>query len=236
MSSSIVPSDCLISEPSTGRQKRLEWSIDIFSPHIDIEPWTSVHVKRRVWEETLSAVIMTSETMGMPPGKEVLYSESREGRWPPFLVNFGMTGASSPHQSGCEKQADVLSSRQLLSGMRRISTFVSSCPLISSRSTDFYARLQILRRLGSPSYYQALDLSKQKRWDALRNAVFPLGPDSYFRPRPPLPAGVTTFFGNAWLVPFPLTLVIRYDQCSTPLVLTEIYDLGPSALAIPCPC
>lgn len=50
----------------------------------------------------------------------------------------------------------------------------------------------------------------RRRWELVREQILlgATGPDSYFRPpTPPFPAGVTSFFGHAWLVPFPLTLV-----------------------------
>ncbi|KAJ6604613.1 hypothetical protein DFH09DRAFT_1123281 [Mycena vulgaris] len=66
--------------------------------------------------------------------------------------------------------------------------------------------IKILREIGSLDYHKAwfkyLEGEIQQHF---------IGPDCYWRDSE-LPTGVTSPFGNAWWIPFPPTLVIRYDD------------------------
>lgn len=73
---------------SVGVQKRLEFSIDIFSPHLDVSP-ASPHLARRIHQETLSTLLVTTPDLRMAEDQIVTYSESHEGEWAPWLVEFG---------------------------------------------------------------------------------------------------------------------------------------------------
>ncbi|KAH9936996.1 uncharacterized protein B0H18DRAFT_925256 [Fomitopsis serialis] len=77
--------------------------------------------------------------------------------------------------------------------------------------------LKILREVGSISYYKAValiagpDAALFRRLERDIQDHF-IGPDCYWKPPDaPLPK-CTHFFGNAWWIPFPPTLVIRYDD------------------------
>ncbi|GAA5865770.1 hypothetical protein JCM8547_002772 [Rhodosporidiobolus lusitaniae] len=69
-------------------QKRLDFSIDIFSPRIDL----AKHMSRRVWQETMAALLLCSPAFAMTPGKQVVFT--REEGQPPYLLDFdGSVGA-----------------------------------------------------------------------------------------------------------------------------------------------
>ncbi|EGG04727.1 uncharacterized protein MELLADRAFT_116992 [Melampsora larici-populina 98AG31] len=52
------------------------------------------------------------------------------------------------------------------------------------------------------------------------------GPDCFWKPRtPPYAHNVTTFFGRADVVPFPFTVIFRYDQSPDPIFITQSEDL-----------
>jgi hypothetical protein len=71
-----------------GLQKRLDFSIDIFSPNLDVST-RSPHVNRRIHQETLSAFILTSAELRMADDQRVVFSESHDAKWAPWLVGFG---------------------------------------------------------------------------------------------------------------------------------------------------
>jgi len=90
--------------------------------------------------------------------------------------------------------------------------------------------IKILREVGSATYNEALEISHGLHSPRIlrlaeqiqRNSV---GPDCYWRsPSEHLSPGSTRCFGNAWWLPFPPTLVLRYDD--GPLVaLSSLSDL-----------
>jgi hypothetical protein len=76
---------------------------------------------------------------------------------------------------------------------------------------------QILREVGSLAYKRAVRLSSGPDFRIYREIadeiqIHHIGPDSYWKsPDSGIP-GCTKFFGNAWWIPFPPTLVMRYDD------------------------
>lgn len=70
-----------------GLQKRIDFSIDVFSPYIDVTR-SSPHIKRRVWQETISTILLASPGLKMPEEQVVSYSEPRGKLWPPYLIDF----------------------------------------------------------------------------------------------------------------------------------------------------
>ncbi|CAO1630349.1 unnamed protein product [Parajaminaea phylloscopi] len=166
-------------------QNRLDFSIDIFSPRLRLER----HVQRRVWQETLSILLLASPGCRMPVDAMVAFSGNRS--WPPYLLGF--------------------------------------CGTPAERHVE---NLKLLMWLGKDEYRRQVDLLRSEEGEAMRRVVHEIqrkysGPDAYFRPvSPPYPAGVTSFFGKAFVVPFPPTLVIRYDQQQAQsLELTNLEDL-----------
>ncbi|CAI2166476.1 7591_t:CDS:2 [Funneliformis geosporum] len=68
-------------------RKRLDFSLNIYSPKLDF----AKHIKRRVWQETWSTLLLTSEQFKMRDGKTVAFSQSTFR--PPYLLNFSGTVA-----------------------------------------------------------------------------------------------------------------------------------------------
>lgn len=156
-------------------ERRIDFSIDIFSPHLDLSPST-VHVRRRIWQETVSALLLTSPDCKIPKSQPMDFVLHREKRWPPYLYKF----QGSPAERHVEN-------------------------------------LKILREVGWPAYITATALHhgpQAPRFRELERIILRqhIGPDAHWcNPAiPPVP-GQMSYFGSAWWIPFPPTLVMHYD-------------------------
>jgi hypothetical protein len=167
---------------------RIDFSIDIFSPRLDISS-SSSHTRRRIWQEAITALFLTTPECKIPYKQPVHYIQARNSDFPPYLVNF----------QGFPAERHV-------------------------------ENIKILREVGTAAYLEAMTISQgpnSPRFLYLaeqiqRNFV---GPDCYWRSSSEyLSPGSTRCFGNAWWLPFPPTLVLRYDD--GPLaVLNDLSDL-----------
>ncbi|KAI0375073.1 hypothetical protein BV20DRAFT_960129 [Pilatotrama ljubarskyi] len=167
--------------------RRIDFSIDIFSPRLDLSP-TSPHTKRRIWQEAISTLLLTDEATRIPEKQRMEFKQARDGEYPPYLLHF----MGSPGERHVEN-------------------------------------LKILREVGSVAYTKAVALASGPDYEWFKHLEetiqrYFVGPDSYWKPRGVKPRNCTKFFGNAWWVPFPPTLVIRYDD-GPELVLSEVRDL-----------
>ncbi|CAG8827336.1 7714_t:CDS:2, partial [Racocetra persica] len=146
-------------------KKRLDFSLNIYSPKLDF----TKHIKRRVWQETWSALILTSDQLKVPSGKVIAYSQSPHR--PPYLLNF----------SGSVAERHV-------------------------------ENLKIMKHIGLKHYTTSLaplPISLEKlRIKIVNNFV---GPDMYYSPEF-LNSKIKTYFGKAYVVPFPFSLVMCYDD------------------------
>jgi hypothetical protein len=77
--------------------------VDIFSPRcvflgnlpilhsdlirLDISP-NSIHTKRRIWQESVSALLLTDKGCRIPIKQEMVFTESRDSEYPPYLIDF----------------------------------------------------------------------------------------------------------------------------------------------------
>src|SRR3954470_17844577 len=68
-------------------RKQLDFSLNIYSPKLDF----AKHIKRRIWQETWTTLLLTSEQFKMCDGKTVAFSQSPFR--PPYLLNFSGTVA-----------------------------------------------------------------------------------------------------------------------------------------------
>ena len=90
--------------------------------------------------------------------------------------------------------------------------------------------MQILREVGLASYSRAVleTISPTSgRLQELRRFILAdlTGPDCYWQPATP-PPGIKTFFGRAFVIPFPFTLVLRFDDdCRRNVLVTAQDDL-----------
>ncbi|KAJ7630901.1 hypothetical protein FB45DRAFT_833713 [Roridomyces roridus] len=166
--------------------RRIDFSIDIFSPRLDISS-DSVHTKRRIWQESISALFLTSPECRIPEKQPMEFSQARDSEYPPYLLGFKGTPAE-----------------------RHIEN------------------IKILREIGSLNYQKAVALVTGPDFEWFKYLEGEIqqhfvGPDCYWK-GPELPKGVTSPFGNAWWIPFPPTLVIRYDD-GPMAVLQDAADL-----------
>ncbi|PWN50271.1 hypothetical protein IE53DRAFT_316116 [Violaceomyces palustris] len=166
-------------------QSRVDFSIDIFSPVLNLPK----HIKRRVWQETLSTVLLCGTSYHMPLGHVIAFSLSDTERWPPYLLNF--------QGSVAERHIE---------------------------------NLKIVKEIGISDYEHCIHLSRSSVGERLKHLAWIIqtkyaGPDAYFRPtKPPFPNGVSSYFGKAFVVPFPPTLVMRYDQGPNSSVQLTLLD------------
>ncbi|CDO71626.1 hypothetical protein BN946_scf184911.g96 [Trametes cinnabarina] len=167
--------------------RRIDFSIDIFSPRLDLSS-TSPHVKRRIWQEAVSTLLLTDDNCGIPETQKMRFKQARDGEYPPYLLDF----AGSPGERHVEN-------------------------------------LKILREVGAGAYTKAVALVSGADYEWFRYLEETIqknfvGPDCYWKPHGTVPRNCTKFFGNAWWIPFPPTLVIRYDD-GPEVVLNEVRDL-----------
>lgn len=162
-------------------QRRFDFSVDVFSPVIDLER----HVKRRVWQETLSTILLVGQEYRMPLAQTVTFAI--DDNWPPYLLQFRGS--------------------------------------IAERHVE---NLKIFKSIGVNDYkcniarlYAGDDSSQQWRKVIKRIQLQFTGPDAYWQPldggaHSSVKAlqGVSSYFGKAFLVPFPPTLVMIYDQAA----------------------
>ncbi|CAG8623522.1 8765_t:CDS:2 [Cetraspora pellucida] len=159
-------------------KKRLDFSINIYSPNLDF----SKHIKRRIWQETWTTLFLTSEHFKMPKDKIVAYSQSPHR--PPYLLNF--TG------SVAERHVENLKIIKQI-GIRRYTVSLSPLP-----SSLIELRTMILNNF--------------------------VGPDMYYAPEF-LNVKIKTCFGKAYVVPFPFSVVICYDEDESVIVLTQEWEI-----------
>ncbi|EFI28599.1 hypothetical protein CC1G_13626 [Coprinopsis cinerea okayama7 len=194
--------------------RRIDFSIDIFSPRLDVSP-SSVHIRRRIWQESVTTLLLTDPHCRIPSSQPMFFAQAScssspssspdtnhqhdNPEYPPYLLNF--TGTPG------ERHAE---------------------------------NMKILREVGDMSYRQAAALlnGPDYAWfKYLEEQIqkWYLGPDSYWRPPDQGDCGVEdeldgseggckSYFGNAWWIPFPPTLVIRYDDGPT-AVVKDVPDL-----------
>ncbi|PWY99668.1 hypothetical protein BCV70DRAFT_148120, partial [Testicularia cyperi] len=167
-------------------QNRIDFSIDMFSPLLDLNK----HIKRRIWEETMSIVLLCGREYHMPMDQVIAFSMSEEDKWPPYLIDF--------HGSVAERHIENLK-------------------IVKQIGIERYRNEVEFSRTSTGIYRQELVHEIQRRF---------AGPDAFWRPEsPPFPSGVLSFFGKAFMIPFPPTLVMRYDEGSDhSLLLTEEHE------------
>lgn len=79
----------LHSKPPSNQTQR---ELTAFDSSIDLSPST-LHVRRRIWQETVSVLLLTSADCKIPPTQPMEFVLHREHPWPPYLHNFQGTPA-----------------------------------------------------------------------------------------------------------------------------------------------
>ncbi|CCL99035.1 uncharacterized protein FIBRA_01044 [Fibroporia radiculosa] len=67
--------------------RRIDFSIDIFSPRIDLSA-TCPHTKRRIWQESITTLFLTNIDCKIPKSQAMDFKQSRDNQYPPYLLNF----------------------------------------------------------------------------------------------------------------------------------------------------
>ncbi|GJJ08808.1 hypothetical protein Clacol_003027 [Clathrus columnatus] len=156
--------------------RRMDFSIDIFSPKLDISP-TSKHTRRRIWQESISVLLYLTPECMMPNDERPLYTDLKALPVPPYLVHFrGTVG---------ERHAENLKILGEVGGMDYAKGIVQYTGAFADRFNEIRQRIQ-------------------KEF---------IGPDCYWRDTEREVAGGC--FGSAWWIPFPPTLVMKYDSGQT---------------------
>ncbi|KAG0221903.1 hypothetical protein BGW41_006422 [Actinomortierella wolfii] len=159
-------------------QRRLDFSLEIYNPRLNY----AKHIKRRIWQETWTTVLLTAKAFKMPADKVVAYSQSPHR--PPYLLNFSGT--------------------------------------VAERHVE---NLKIIRQIGLRNYTRACKFLTpailRKRSLILREYV---GPDMYYAPEL-MASNVKTYFGKAYVVPFPFSVVFVYDESSVVVTLVREKEL-----------
>ncbi|CAG8460770.1 38883_t:CDS:2 [Gigaspora margarita] len=159
-------------------KKRLDFSINIYSPNLDFQK----HIKRRIWQETWTTLFLTSEKFKMQKDKIVAYSQSPYR--PPYLLNF-----------------------------------------MGSVAERHVENLKIIRHIGIRRYIASLS-PLPSSLIALRSKILNnyVGPDMYYAPEF-LNVKIKTCFGKAYIVPFPFSVVMCYDEDESVVVLTQEWEI-----------
>ncbi|KAG8801762.1 hypothetical protein FRC16_011205 [Serendipita sp. 398] len=157
--------------------KRVDFSIDIFSPKLDLTA-NSPHIRRRIWQESIGTLVLTEEISKIPAGHKIKYSEPEDFEWPPYLLDF--------HGTPGERHVENLK-------------------ILREEGLKKYARAMSMTSGPDAKLYSFLEGRIQRHF---------VGPDCYWKPldKDPNHGCPADFFGNAWWIPFPPTLVIRYDR------------------------
>ncbi|OCH96097.1 hypothetical protein OBBRIDRAFT_787550 [Obba rivulosa] len=153
--------------------RRIDFSIDIFSPRVDLSP-SCPHTKRRIWQEALTTLLLTSAETKIPKEQTMQFKEARDDEYPPYLLNF-----------------------------------------LGSAGERHVENLRILREVGSVAYNKGVALVSGPDHTWFQHLVLTIqnhfvGPDCHWRS--PDQPNRRICFGNAWWVPFPPTVVMRYDD------------------------
>nr|CAG8491263.1 8510_t:CDS:2 [Entrophospora candida] len=159
-------------------KKQLDFSLNIYSPKLDF----SKHIKRRIWQETWTTLLLTDEQFKMPEGKPVGFSESPYR--PPYLLNFGGT--------------------------------------VGERHAE---NLKIIRQIGMKKYVESM-APLPASLITMRSKIFNrfVGPDMYYSPEY-MTTKNKTCFGKAYVVPFPFSVVMVYDEDENVVVLTQEWEI-----------
>ena len=155
---------------------------------------SSAHIRRRIWQEALSILILTSPETKVGREQKMLFAEAPNAEWPPYLLGFRNTAG--------ERHIENIK-------VRRIPRFS-----VALRDLHPIARSKILRETGAAACARGYSLRYgpdghlfHHVWSQIEQRF--IGPDSYWEGmgKPTSASRCRDHFGNAWLIPFPPTIV-----------------------------
>lgn len=179
-------------------QKRLDFSIDIFNPTLD----TAKHVTRRIQQETISTLLLA----------EPEYKVRRRPNEPLVFCNLIETNEAKEEPAQTEFPPYLLDFR-------------------GSQGERHLENLKILRELGLARYVMAVERSREShvRFRQLQETIVDLytGPDCVWWPERGFSSHFReqSYFGRATVLPFPFTIVFRYDDDASVVSLTSEHEL-----------
>lgn len=62
----------------------------IYASSLDVSP-SSVHTKRRIWQESITTLILTDSECHIPAKQSMSFAQARDSEYPPFLLDFAGT-------------------------------------------------------------------------------------------------------------------------------------------------
>lgn len=161
--------------------------------------YLSPHVKRRIWQESITTLILTSPECKIPSKQSMSFAQARGFEFPPYLLDF----AGSP-------------------GERHVENLKVWWKGLFWKGFTWLMFVQILREVGSFEYRKAAALISGPDFERYRRVEIEIqnhfvGPDSYWRnPNDPVVPGRSGYFGNAWLIPFPPAVVCFFPKSLSP--------------------
>ena len=169
-------------------------------PRLDVST-TSIHTKRRIWQESITALMLTDPQSQIPKEQSMAFAQARDSEFPPYLLDFRGTPG--------ERHVENLKVRM--------------SPLFSFL---FCLRLalpaKIYREVGSASYTHsaAIVSGPNFAWHRHLEDVIQknyIGPDCYWKRTSGKNIDCMSHFGNAWWIPFPPSLVRHFFLFLAPL-------------------
>ncbi|KAF8704628.1 hypothetical protein RHS03_05839, partial [Rhizoctonia solani] len=155
----------------------------------------SQHLQHRIWKESLSTLLLASPQCQMPTSQRLVFAEGIEVASQNPVPPYLLDFSLSPAERHIEN-------------------------------------LKILREIGGPAYEEAVNESRihYKLITGLRQKILQhmVGPDAFWFPKGNTGTScpnAADYFGNAWCLPFPLTVIIRYDISGGLTTITNITDI-----------
>ncbi|CAE6445855.1 unnamed protein product [Rhizoctonia solani] len=155
----------------------------------------SRHLKQRIWQESWTTLLLAAPQCRMPASQKLRFAEGNEATSDIPAPPYLLDFANSPAERHLEN-------------------------------------LKILREIGRSAYEQSANESQihHRRITSLRHKILQhiIGPDAFWFPGRSIGEtclNAADYFGNAWCIPFPLTVIIRYDSSGTVVAITNLNDI-----------
>lgn len=176
-------------------QKRIDFSIDIFSPSLDLEK----HIARRIQQESLSTLLLAAPEYRIPPRHPLVFHTIAVGDKkcpiPPYLLDF--KGTQGERHIENLKILRELGLPRYINACERLKQLVRYTKLEGESLWDL-----ILDNCTGPDCYWEPSRSKSDH-----------------------SASALSHFGRATVIPFPFCVVFNYDHARGDSLISEIPEL-----------